>query len=1460
GVKFDINGVTLMTQERIDTFGKTLEVLKKHIKNGLNSPGASLEDRAQLQNLTDRRIQETLALCLAIYYKLGGRFDNDAKEENIVFYGALDEGPGSRGRPVLVDVDRVQAMSLQELFNNKPIKRYLTEIRGTEYLLSELKQRIGEKEALDLYNRIAPLVNPIVEANKAANRSSSPADKAQSQPLALPIATATAPVMAGSLVNTNLIQQAIVPGSSPAIALQANQLVVFNQHAQILMNGVGSGSVTAHGPPAGSTKPLQNSAVVVSVSKRSVSLTRRLADAQSATFGNEEREQGAEGASRRSDIGKVTGTAGIGINFVGNADETAKTSGSLRVTSKIASSPIDFGEVVYNAVRELTRLQANISRAEVEKIGIRNGSPTHEFQDFIAGRDRILKRIESGITQKTADFISKVRNNSFSRDSLLAKLTKWSDDVPKDDKVLSGLSEKPAMLLEGLGLLEMLLVDVKLSDLALEARGLDSKYGPMLEARDVDGVIVPALSVAYKAVTDFVEKETSTKQQDEQIKRIEEASSRKEEAVRILGEKFIKGINEVKEEVGAVKEEVIRISNNQLLLLDTDLKELILNKIKEVIRDFEGKASLKEIAIKVEDWFRTGNGREDTRRNKVTILAKTILQEKGLEAEAGKVNEYVVTLINKLVESEQAKEELAREKKRAEEIDALKRTAEEAKETAATAEKTAATAEKTAATAEKTAATAQETAVKAEKIVTADTRLLERDKVVGQKNCFIGLAPEVIQGALEQMKEKLGKLWTPSAAIDIFNKLVEKAGLPEWKIKLSIVTLGRFKELYDKNISIQVFEEINVNTLHYVYVRGYVQRNGNLFILAAQTNGGEAFREINIERLLKASDGRIIIATHAKDAEKSAFKADEEFSLEDLKTIENNRIIDGTGAGQGAGNGPGAGAGQGGTAPGGSGASGVGSGSTGDDDKEENGAAYGTDFINWLNMINADETSGLSPPVSSPITQASLLKLMTIIVTFAATFLSAVNSYAYEFIQKGSDTYLRFGLWVEDHTNTLWNVAVDLLNKAGNSHPTAAQVWDKIYQIAKLNNIADPNKVYPYSMNKAEYLAQKSSIMPPAPAAPVKPGVISQAISTPDLFTAHPWVILAAAAAAAVILGIIAVKLYRHYGNNMKEWIKNRLQHMAKEHNSRVDARKERKEAKARRQQEARQEEAGTAVAGESQESVVSAAEEKVFDIRAEDLQEDRLGPELDIANIAKDSTVIQEMSVIEKELFEERAPSAGNEDVAEAAKNSEEESTSYLEDSNETVKEAAIAGESKIELVENKLSIDNLLDLGDGHFAKREFRLALNAYEQAEAAISNRIIELNRETDGSNVSEIDRAAGLALNSQLAKVQFNLSGCHAELQKETLAFGNHLNGHKGSSPVSEVPVSANIPAEKTVTVSSSFINKLVTTSFLSVVRNILEKGRSYFRLQDAIATQPKETGVGVINFTLAPPLNRIAAS
>ncbi|MDD4981129.1 MAG: tetratricopeptide repeat protein, partial [Candidatus Omnitrophica bacterium] len=156
---------------------------------------------------------------------------------------------------------------------------------------------------------------------------------------------------------------------------------------------------------------------------------------------------------------------------------------------------------------------------------------------------------------------------------------------------------------------------------------------------------------------------------------------------------------------------------------------------------------------------------------------------------------------------------------------------------------------------------------------------------------------------------------------------------------------------------------------------------------------------------------------------------------------------------------------------------------------------------------NARATAPPAVISSSSISSAlNKLKTVSIISTLTAVINLAysVPAYAYQFVQKGNEIYIRFGLWVNDHSNTLWSAAAELLRRAGISHPTNAQISGKVIEIAKLNNVSKPDLVYPYP--KVEYLGQKVSevvsqtstttlptvpslphtapVVPPAPASP----------------------------------------------------------------------------------------------------------------------------------------------------------------------------------------------------------------------------------------------------------------------------------------------------------------------------------------------------------------------------------------
>ncbi|MFA5150660.1 MAG: diguanylate cyclase, partial [Candidatus Omnitrophota bacterium] len=1023
---------------------------------------------------------------------------------------------------------------------------------------------------------------------------------------------------------------------------------------------------------------------------------RRLADAQGVRSEGVRNGQGAEGASRSRGIGKVTGTAGIGINFVGNADETAKTSGSLLATSKTANSGLF-----------VSRIPTQIA-----------SSPMTE--------DEAMKFFTTG-------------------------LAKLQEEVGK------------------------------------------------------------TVAATVKAV-------------EESTKEIKAA---------------------VKEEIGAVKEEMRKSGDVQRILLDTDLRELILNKIKEVIRDFQGTKSLDEVANYVIKWFVSDGSRQDSRTMKIFNLAKLLLEEN--DQEHDKVEAYVIKLIRALVGSEQAKEELAREKKRAEEIENLRKTAATAKETAATAKETAATAKETAATAKETAATAKETAATAKEtaataketaataketaveaketatearensnvarraveLKTRGERLRERSQV----DCFLGTLHNVIDSVLASILEKLLKGKDLYNLIRIYNaeaqkRRVELTNAGEQGKAARIPLLGSFAFSKDslKNISkdllatLILLKKVGEHKYHAFRALERGEDGRGIYFVAMEENldaqDTKIGRKIYLDELASTKEGIIVIGEI--ELEKDTINnGGNRLTEEEVKEVSKEiRTVDsdsssanGTGTGSTTG-----GAAAGSSAPAGNGTNKGGKGlgpKTPDISIDGIGEAYEVNFVDWLNMIDGDKTTGLDPPATISSSSPAAINIKNIFSNINNIYLNA-----------GIFVFVSLVLPVESFAATLTNNILTVENGDTWGHivlkhfaKTGAKLWGengRAIETWRQTKGADQSYSAMDRINAGQTI-DVSKILGQAQTAPKKPGVITQTAPTLDFFTAHPWVILAIVAAAAVILSVIAIKLYRHYGDNMKEWVKNRLQQMAEERNSRAKARKERKEAEAVRKQEAAQSKAAEEAAKKIQEGAVAGKDEKTVDITA-----------------------------------------------------------------TEETNDAAVKAR------EDLRSIDAQITLAYGHYSAGKYSEALKEYEVAKEEIINKIGELSERVQETGTTEKDRIILIGqiqeLKDDFAKAKAGIRDSYFKLGEKEDNDIRKLNG-KGSSPVSEKPVvPANIPVEKTVTVSSSPISKLVSDSFLSVLRNTLEKGRSYFRLQDAIATQPKETGVGVINFTLAPPLERIAAS
>ncbi|MCG2759390.1 MAG: GGDEF domain-containing protein, partial [Desulfobacteraceae bacterium] len=278
-------------------------------------------------------------------------------------------------------------------------------------------------------------------------------------------------------------------------------------------------------------------------------------------------------------------------------------------------------------------------------------------------------------------------------------------------------------------------------------------------------------------------------------------------------------------------------------------------------------------------------------------------------------------------------------------------------------------------------------------------------------------------------------------------------------------------------------------------------------------------------------------------------------------------------------------------------------------------------------------------------------------------------------------------------------------------------------------------------------------------------------------------------------------------------------------------------------------------------------------------VQNNKSSTEVGIENIEGDAYVAQGTAIPDAAVTEEApasvkdAPAVGTKD-----ENIADGKGSILVEDNVGVQVEAMAEKQES-------SKDSLVAQGDRYFGEEKYSEALPFYKLAAEAILRIKIKLDAPETAKNNSrsknEIkdDKAVEDALDTykheldtKLRKVDSKINECYIKLgdpkkAKEYLSYAQFINpgiakqasakNKDGSSPVNTAPLVpvANIPVEKAETVTSFAVNKLVTTSFLSVLRNILEKGRNYFRSEATIVnSQKKETGVGVANLILAPPI------
>jgi len=1137
------------------------------------------------------------------------------------------------------------------------------------------------------------------------------------------------------------------------------------------------------------------------------------------------------------------------------------------------------------------------------------------------------------------------------------------------------------------------------------------------------------LNAAYKAIGDYIKQEKRGKQ----LESIREDSSKKEEAFTILTKKFTSFEEEQKKQGEAMQKqgeamqkqgEAIKRINDiqmltndiQMLTVDTDLRELILNKIKEVIRDFGGKISLKEVASKVEAWFKKANGREDSRKEKISILASIILQKEGAILEKEKVTEYIVSLINKLVESEQAKEELERERKRTEEIERIKKGVEEAKKES-----------------RKAIEVVEDILNRIDPRICIDFAITQIDQFVGK--LFKEKADKLRSKGENITLEYISKLTDGIFKVYGFTKekLLEKSKDP------SIKRLIFFKKTANGEYHAFTAEEINEKGI-------VVYKEGNLNDRASIKD-----RTISWDDLVQ-EDGEVIVSRKAEDE----YLGGRELSEDEVKIASKGNNIKADGTNNGGGSTGGAqGAGTGAAAAGeGTGPSGKGTGprsGKGGNGPEKGGKGFnkgpapilsdrnntswlfgGNNYKNIANSSIIGTASGLAPPylTSSPISILNSAKILITIVTSLLIF--NVNAQA---ASVKSDTSLNpavsqvhvtgdpinepTGLVTYPDRNTIIYVSrtgsvpsmvvnrntqigmperikettdkdtqrigfktvasledymrdtlikkqapdEKLAQRAAEIKAQEEAAAQKLRELAaqqaaeraaQLAKEAATRKAALDAQKKAEDTKKRAQAEKAAQDA--KDAAAAKADILNTLVNSIIWI---SVVLLVVGVGLGAYLLTRRYGGRQNVEKREELKRKAQENADRKAAEKAAKKAQLKK-----------AADQKAQERIDRLAKQKADRNAASELRKkERL--EKKAASKAKATKAQESVKTINNYLTQANALMRENryaeaiENYAEAIKLDSDSSyiwhqLGYAEDARGNTEAAIEAYNKAIEKIKpgdknvyvtydnlgdiyanienydlaatnfrkalefapkekkeeinarivylkttgidkdekktdgkdpeanagiqanevvaenqetrvlkagnRKLSIDALIALGDGYFAVGKYNEALGAYEKAENSISDKTVEVNEKAKGVDVSETDKVTLFnqrpELTNKLAEIHLKASKCHDELKKESsLKYSLLTTGSNGSSPISELPVSANIPVEKTVTVTSSPVNKLVTTSFLSVLRNIIEKGHSYFRSEaTAVNSQPQETGVGIINLSLAPPKAYIAAS
>ncbi|MFA4998266.1 MAG: tetratricopeptide repeat protein, partial [Bacteroidales bacterium] len=796
-------------------------------------------------------------------------------------------------------------------------------------------------------------------------------------------------------------------------------------------------------------------------------------------------------------------------------------------------------------------------------------------------------------------------------------------------------------------------------------------------------------------------------------------------------------------------------------------------------------------------------------------------------------------------------------------------------------------AEQEAGAAKADATTAKEQATKAEKAAITNITLAQKAlNHMGDKNCAITTDHQAIREKLMREIEAMGGTLTEQKYYDLRYRIVaEYNATHEDKIDHTFfaqISIEEAEELLDRGISFKIIEKLSNGNRHVVLPLGHGKDEKGVYIVAVNGNveGSDEERKIYLKDLDFTGNGiRIIIEEKNSQeiAEEQRLSRDE---LDNTDRLEGNSGVNagqgGNGAGAAgaagkgtpAGNGAGAGSGKGTAGKG----KGFGKGPVIVDMSSMNGAGeeFGANYSGISSLVDANIATGLAPPAGLSATSSPVSSIKNILSNISKANLTAgifVFVYVVSPAQSFAATLVNNTLSVVKG-DTWGHIVLKYFMKAGEKlwgeNGRAIEAWRQVngadqpynamgyiqagqeIDVSKILDVVeqDTDTVLNVPSLPAEDLKQKGA------------EIVEQAVATPDLFIDHPWAVLVIAVVAAVIISFIAIKLYRNYKAH-------KAAKLAEEEAARQAA-----EEKARLEEAMKNVKATSDFYFDNEGNIVEGGlykpaekEEKARgkSIRAKKRaareEEARrtalvvLGqPSTEIvSDVTDDSHAVDSIDTQrDTGIAETNEEKTGEEDIAEP------------EDAELAVFEQAVR--------ENPNDIAVHADLGLAYFQRNRFDDA-----RTELIEALQIINALREI----MQPIAMKAFILFN--LGLVEWNLNDHDAalsylreskrinpasleKLPPEILAEINA--GIVTASPVEnkQAPVrpvkqdaaipGANIPVEKTITLSSSAVNQLAVVNFARE----LGVSRDYVITHQSSSGCQPQTGVGTSIFSLAPPL------